>query len=539
MEENKETAPKGHSAESSLAVEPLTEEPPAPTRQLSGFLWVLVIVSTVSSVFLFSLDNTIMANIRPSIVNSLGHIELLPWISVAYPMGQVGTSLLWGSLYRQFNNKWLFCSAMLVFEVGSAVIGSAQNMNSLIVGRVIAGIGGVGAYVGTTNIISAMTVPVERARYLSYIGMAWSLGTLLGPIIGGAFSDSSATWRWAFYINICLGGAAAPACLFLVPSFTPDSPYTITQRIKRFDYLGSLLVMGAVACLIMVLSFGGAVWAWDSGKMITLYVVGAVLWIAFAIQQTWSILTVERIFPAELVASWEMCIFFTHQATGFGNILVTIWTLPLLFQFIYDDSTLRSGCFVLAVAIAAVFAAGAGGALLPKFPVYMLWFVIANAFMILGSSLLTTITSTTPRSVVCGYGVLHLFGGGIVVQLPFAVAQIKAGRSATRSVTAFLVFSQNLGSLLSIGIATSIFVNESTARIAQILPNLPRAAVQASMAGAGASVVQSLPEGDKAKVLGIVAKTIGQVFFLNVASAALAFVTALAMKRERLDFTKK
>ncbi|KAF2111548.1 efflux pump antibiotic resistance protein [Lophiotrema nucula] len=529
---------KGHSPNSSLAIEPLTEELSTPKRQVTGVLWTLLVISIVSSVFLMSLDNTVMANIRPGIVASLGHIEFLPWISVAYPMGQVSTILLWGTLYKQLNNKWLYCSTMTIFEIGSAVIGSAQNMSSFTVGRVIAGVGGSGIYIGTVNIISAMTVPAERARYVSYIGIAWCLGTLLGPIIGGAFNDSSATWRWAFYINICLAGAAAPAYLFLVPSFSPDSPHTVPQRLRRIDYVGSILFAGAVSCTIMVLSFGGAMWTWDSGRMIALYATGGVLWLVFVIQQTRSWLTVQRIFPGEFVADYEMCIFFVHSAVAIANTIVTIWTLPLFFQFIYGDSALRSGCFLLAVASTAVVVAGAGGALLPRLPLYMPWFVVACAFMILGSALLTTITSSTTRGVVCGYAVLQLFGCGITTQLPVTVAQIKSPRTAARSVTTFLICAQYAGTSLSIGIATSIFVNKSTSGIAAILPDLPRAEVQASMLGAGASVFQMLPEDRKADVLRVIGQTIAQVFYLNVASGALGLITALAMKRERLNFTK-
>jgi MFS family permease len=124
-----------------------------------------------------------------------------------------------------------------VFSVGSALCGAAPNMNALIVGRVIAGVGGAGVYLGLLNLISINTTIRERPAYMGGIGFTWGSGTILGPVIGGAFSDSTATWRWvgksltapfrcancvpeAFYINLIIFGALSPA-LLLIPNYQP------------------------------------------------------------------------------------------------------------------------------------------------------------------------------------------------------------------------------------------------------------------------------------------------------------------------------
>ncbi|CAG8976838.1 hypothetical protein HYALB_00009103 [Hymenoscyphus albidus] len=120
--------------------------------------------------------------------------------------------------YGQVNNKLLYLSALLIFEVGSVVIASAQSIDGLLIARAVAGLGGSGIYVGTLNILTAMTTPAERNQYLNFVGIAWSLGTILGPVVGGAFADSSATWRWAFYLNICIAGLTTPACIWTCPS---------------------------------------------------------------------------------------------------------------------------------------------------------------------------------------------------------------------------------------------------------------------------------------------------------------------------------
>lgn len=170
-----------------------------PPRDLHGIIWVLVVVSVLSADFLFALDNTIVADVQPSILLDLGEVGKLPWVSVAFALGGVAVNLIWqgpisarepndkragandmarGKLFGQFDNKTLFLATVLIFEVGSAICGAAPNMNALIVGRAICGVGGAGIYLGAVNILSALTTRVERPMYLGFAGLTWGAGTV-------------------------------------------------------------------------------------------------------------------------------------------------------------------------------------------------------------------------------------------------------------------------------------------------------------------------------------------------------------------------
>jgi MFS family permease len=107
-----------------------------------------------------------------------------------------------GKAYGMFSMKILFVISLTLFEAGSAICGSAPNMNAIIIGRVIAGVGGAGVYVGGLTYISVLTTPNERPLYLAILMSVWGFGNVLGPIVGGSFAISSATWRWGFYINV-------------------------------------------------------------------------------------------------------------------------------------------------------------------------------------------------------------------------------------------------------------------------------------------------------------------------------------------------
>lgn len=191
---------------------PVEEKPP---RDIDGWKWAVVVLAILSSTFLFALDNTIVADIQPAIVTHFNDVSKLSWLSVSFLLCASATNLVWGKIYGQFNAKWTYILCVTLFELGSAVCGAAPTMNALIVGRAICGVGGSGMYVGVMTLLAATTTIHERPMYVGSTGLTWGLGTVLGPIIGGAFSDSSATWRWAFYINLVIGAVCAPVSLLV------------------------------------------------------------------------------------------------------------------------------------------------------------------------------------------------------------------------------------------------------------------------------------------------------------------------------------
>ncbi|KUI66366.1 Putative HC-toxin efflux carrier TOXA [Cytospora mali] len=508
-------------------------------RKIRGVKWVIIVLAVLSSTFLYALDNTITANVRPSIIETFGNrIDMLPWLSVSYSMGEVGTNPLWGKLNKLFNNKALYLAAILIFEVGSAVIGSAQSIGAVIAGRAVAGFGGSGIYVGSMNIISAMTAEAERANYLNFVGMTWCLGTILGPVIGGAFADSTATWRWAFYINICIAALASPACILLIPSSPVQTRATLWNRVKRVDYIGAALFLGGTVAIVMVLGFGGAVYDWRSGQMVALYVTTAVIWLAFCVQQRWSLLTADRIFPVQFFGDWEMVIFFCWGSLAIANVVVTIYSLPLFLQFTYGVTALRSAAYTIPFVASTVVTGGAAGPLFTKYSVYMPWFAGGAALMLLGNGLLTTIDYHTSRGALCGYTIVQGAGCGPIMQLGYTIAQVKVRRNdpmALPDATGFMSCSQMAGLALSLGIATTVFLNGATADIAAILPGESRQIIQATISGAKTSLVQGLSPDIRLRVLEAIADNVAKVFYLNIAGSGLGLILSLVMKREKLQ----
>lgn len=166
-----------------------------PVRTVTGVKWCLIVFAILSSTFLFALDNTVVADVQPQIVLQFDSLKDIAWLAVAFIMAATAVNLFYGQLYSHLKPKWLYIASVAIFEAGSALCGAAPNMNSLIVGRALCGLGGIGMYLGVMVLIAATTTIQERPAYLASIGITWGLGTLLGPVVGGAFADSDATWR--------------------------------------------------------------------------------------------------------------------------------------------------------------------------------------------------------------------------------------------------------------------------------------------------------------------------------------------------------
>ena len=149
---------------------------------------------------MYSLDGTIVADLVPSIVNEFESVALLPWLSVGFMVGSIVTVLPLGKIFAKYNAKWLYIISVVLFLASSALCGAAPSMNAMIIGRVFLGMSGNGIYFGIITLLSVQTSDKERPAYLSLVGLIWGVGTVLGPVVGGAFDKVN--WRWAFYLNL-------------------------------------------------------------------------------------------------------------------------------------------------------------------------------------------------------------------------------------------------------------------------------------------------------------------------------------------------
>ncbi|KAL3481331.1 major facilitator superfamily domain-containing protein [Aspergillus californicus] len=514
---------------------PVGQQSPETPRDISGWKWWLVMSSILSSIFFYALDNTVVADIQPVIINDLGELDKLTWLSVAFLLGATATNLIWGKVYGQFNAKWTYILNVLVFEIGSAICGAAPSMNVMIVGRALCGVAGAGLYVGVMTLIAMTTTMPERPLYVGATGLTWGVGIVLGPVVGGGFSESNVGWRWAFYINLLIGGVCAPIYVFLLPNKDPRPGVPLKERSREVDIVGSVLQMAALTTFVLAISWGGVTYPWNSGQIIGLFVASGVIFIILGFQQVFLVLTTleRRIIPVEFFGSRTVLILFASTAAAGASAFVPIYMIPLFFQFTRGDAALDAGVRLLPFIVVMVVTILINGALLSKFGYYMPWYTAGGLLAMVGGALMYTVDLETSTSRIYGYTVILGLGVGLWLQASFAVAQAVVEPKSVPSAVGFITLAQFAGITIVMAIANAVFLNECLTEIPRILPDISRGEIQAAIQGTS-DLLDSLSPALHARVLETIVSGISKTYALVITAGSLVAVLSVFMKRERL-----
>ena len=407
---------------------------------------LLIMSGLMLGLLLASLDQTIVSTALTTISRDFHRLDLYSWVVTAYLLTSTASTPLYGKISDQFGRKRIFQASIVIFLIGSALSGLAQNMYQLIAFRAVQGVGAGGLLTLALAIVGDVIPPRERGRYQGYFGAVFGVSSVLGPLIGGFLVDQ-ASWRWVFYVNLPIGAVALVVVNRVLR--LDDIP-----RRSKIDVAGSVLIVSGVSLfLIGVQVAGGA--ARITGAAYAYGITGLVLVAAFV---WWEARAPEPIIPLGL---FRNRVFTVANVVGFitGCVMFgALIFLPLYFQTVRHVSPTASGLRLLPMLAGMLITSISSGRLVSKFGRYKLFVNTGTAVLACGIGIMTTITVNTGAWALAGMLFLIGVGLGLFMQTLILAVQNSIPYENMGVGTASVTFFRTLGGAVGAAVLGAILI---------------------------------------------------------------------------------
>jgi EmrB/QacA subfamily drug resistance transporter len=457
-----------------------------------------ILIALMLATGLVAIDGTIIATAVPSIVKDVGDAEAFPWLFSVYLLVQAVTVPVYSKLADTVGRKPVIIVGISLFLLGSILCGFAWSMGSLIAFRVVQGLGAGAVAPMSITIAGDIYTVQERAKAQGYIASVWGIASVVGPTLGGVFSQYI-SWRWIFFVNV-------PLSIIAVVMIVRALHETVTKVKHKVDYLGASLVTVGLTFIILAVLEGGVAWAWDAPISIGAFVVGGVMLLAFVYVQTRAS---EPVLPL-WVFSRRVLVSSAFVNLGVGGIVIGLSAyVPTFLQGSLAVSPIVAGLTLAALTVGWPLSAAVSGRFYLRIG-YRNTVLLGLVFAIAGSVTLALTASHPSIAIVAVSCFVIGIGMGLIAVPSLVSAQSSVEWNQRGVVTGAQLFSRSVGSAVGVAIfgaiansvigtssrssvsvvvasSTAVFIGVAIVVIATVAAALamPNTRVAAAVAGAG------------------------------------------------------
>jgi len=483
----------------------------------------ITLIGVALGIFMAALESTIVGTAMPTVVATLGGIELYSWVAVAYILTSTIMTPIWGKMADLVGRRPAFFGGMGLFLIGSALSGAAHSMAQLIAFRALQGLG-AGALFPVGMTIVADLLPLEkRAKMIGLFSGMWGVASLFGPQAGGYLTDSSfLSWRMVFYINLPFG---------LIAAALVWAAYTERHERRpeiKLDYAGTVTIAAALTLLLLAIEKGEEFGA--TLTVISLIVCAFLLVLFIRIEGR----SLEPLIPPDIFHNRVVVVTAAHGLFAGMMLFGSMIYLPLFIQAVIGTTATRAGEVLTPYILAWMAAAIAGGRLMLRLGYRPI--VIAGMLLMLAGSLPLTLIGVETTRLYLTLAVIPLgMGGGLTLASLMIGAQHSAPRARLGVVTSTVQFARSVGASLGVGAMGAVMswrLSDELARGGGELANiashhrdiaaLVRQTTRASLSPTATAFLQKS-----------LASSLRGAFFVGLAAVAVASVIALLIPSGR------